>query len=135
VPPPPPDSVPLVTALALVAAGGAAGSMARYLIALAATPIAARFPAGTLCANVLGCLFAGVLLFFVMQRDQPSIHLRLLVATGFLGGLTTFSTFGFETVHLLQRGQTGAAVLNIAANVMLSLGAVYLGFAGARSLG
>jgi len=127
-------SVPLPAALGLVAAGGAVGSVVRYLINAAATSMSTRFPYATLFANALGCFLAGILLFFVMQRDQPSLHLRLLLATGFLGGLTTFSAFGFETVQLFLRGQIPAAFLNIAANVALSLGAVFLGFAAARAL-
>jgi CrcB protein len=95
----------LAAAIALVALGGAVGSAVRYLIALASAPVSSRFPSGTLFANTVGCLLAGVLLFFVIQRDQPSPHLRLLLA-----------------------------LLNIAANVIFSLGAVALGFAAARAL-
>jgi len=132
--PPTTIALPLPLALALVAAGGAAGSVLRYLISIAAAPFSARFPAGTLLANTLGCLLAGVLLYFITQRDMPSPQLRLLVGVGFLGGLTTFSAFGFETLHLLQKGHTAAAIVNIAANVGLSLAAVVVGFGAARSL-
>lgn len=130
----PQATLPSASAVGLVAAGGAAGSVLRYLISLVSAPLSARFPWGTLMANAVGCLPAGILLFFVMHRDQPSPQLCLLLATGFLGGLTTFSAFSFETIHLLQRGQMGTAIVNTVANVALSLGAAFAGFAAARAL-
>ncbi len=104
------------------------------MINTAAATVDARIPLGTLAANLLGCMLAGVLLAYVVQRDQPSPHLRLLLATGFLGGLTTFSAFGFETVQMFQRGLSMAALINIFANVTLSLGAVFAGYGAARMI-
>jgi CrcB protein len=125
----------LLTNVLLVAAGGAAGSVARYAInGLAVATVGTRFPAGTLTANLLGCLIIGVLLFFIMDRAQPSVAVQRLLITGFLGGLTTFSSFGYETVLLMRQGEVGKAALNIGANVVLGLGAVWGGFAAARAI-
>jgi CrcB protein len=125
----------------LVAVGGAFGSVARYSINGLALRIAGkdlttgtRFPLGTLIANLLGCLIIGILLFFIMDRNQPAAWVRLLVITGFLGGLTTFSSFGYDTILLMQQGEVGRALLNIGANVVLGLAAVWLGFAGTRAI-
>lgn len=123
-----------VLAAVLVGAGGAAGSVARYFVSLGAAPISARFPAGTLVVNGVGCLLAGVMLFFVTKMDAPSAPVRLLVATGFLGGLTTFSAFGSETVRLMQLGDYRRAAMNIAANLVLGLLAVLAGYAAARAV-
>jgi CrcB protein len=126
-------SLSLPVAVAWVAAGGAIGSVLRYLIAVAAAPISSRFPSGTLIANVTGCLCAGVMLYLVLNRPGFPPSLRLLITTGFLGGLTTFSTFSAETLHLLERGQIGAAALNVGLNVLLGLGAAWVGYTVMRA--
>ncbi|MDX2130851.1 MAG: fluoride efflux transporter CrcB [Planctomycetota bacterium] len=121
----------LVQAL-LVAAGGAVGSVARFALSRGAVAlVGASFPWGTLAVNVLGCAAAGVLLG-AASRDQGASPARLFLVTGVLGGFTTFSAFGAETVALAQRGQWGGAGLNVLANVVLGLGAAGLGFVLAR---
>jgi len=74
------------------------------------------------------------MLYLVLNRPGLSPSLRLLITTGFLGGLTTFSSFSAETLHLFERGQAGAAALNVGLNVLLSLAAVWAGFAAARAV-
>src|SRR3954465_6157521 len=93
----------------LVAAGGAVGSMARYQIGawVLARTETWSFPLGTFIVNVLGCLIAGVLIGIAEYRSFLTPELRLLLFTGFLGGFTTFSAFGVETVALIERGQFG----------------------------
>lgn len=121
--------------IACVGIGGAAGSVARYLMNRGAIEMfGTRFPAGTLAVNIIGCLIAGCLLFSITERESPSPAARLLLMTGFLGGLTTFSAFGYETVLLFQQGNTGRAAANVLANVVLSLSAVFAGFAGMRAI-
>lgn len=124
----------LPVAVAWVAAGGAIGSVLRYLIAVAAAPISSRFPCGTLIANAAGCLCAGVMLHLVLNRPGFPPSLRLLITTGFLGGLTTFSSFSAETLHLFERGQMGAAALNVGLNLLLSLGAAWAGYTAMRAV-
>jgi len=130
----PPASGNIFTNIALVAVGGAAGSVARYGLNIAAEKtIGPKFPAGTLAANLLGCLVIGAFLFFIADRAQPSPQVRLLAITGFLGGLTTFSSFGSETIQLFLAGTPGRAIANIAANVICGLSAVWLGYTLAKA--
>ncbi|HPF70830.1 MAG TPA: CrcB family protein, partial [Candidatus Krumholzibacteria bacterium] len=91
-----------------------------------------RFAFGTLAVNVLGCLLLGALL--EAERHTPLVTppLRLLLAVGFLGAFTTFSTFGWETFRYLQDGATQLALANVSANLVLGLGAVWSGWGLAR---
>ena len=110
----------------LVAAGGAVGSMARYQVGawvLARTETWA-FPLGTFIVNVLGCLIAGVLIGIAEYRNFLTPELRLLVFTGFLGGFTTFSAFGVETVALVERAQYGMATFYVVASVVCGVAAL-----------
>jgi len=110
----------------LVAAGGAVGSMTRYQIGawvLARTETWA-FPLGTFLVNVLGCLIAGVLIGIDEQRHFLTLELRVLLFTGFLGGFTTFSAFGVETVALVERGAFGVATVYVLSSVIIGLGAL-----------
>ena len=123
----------------LVGFGGAVGAIARYGLTGAAQraiggELGARYPLGTLAANVLGCLMAGVVAYFFVDRPVLTPHQRLLLMTGFLGGLTTFSSFGYETAMMARGSDWWAAFLNIAANVVLSLAAVWAGWAGSRAV-
>ena len=117
----------MLTKLLAVGAGGAIGAMLRYGIHLYWTRRVV-FPLGTLSANVLGCLLIGVVMAISMRRDWPSEHAKLLIVTGLFGALTTYSTFAFETLDLAQQGKAGAAIMNVAANLALSLGAVWIGW-------
>lgn len=114
--------------LVAVFVGGGAGALTRYAITLASQAIAGhRFPVGTLACNVLGCMAAGAVLRLAVDRGEMGSPARLFVLTGFLGGLTTFSAFGFETAQLLRAGGAWAALANVALNVVLSLAAVGAG--------
>ncbi len=108
-------------------AGGALGTGARYAVQLAAARWT-LFPWGTLTVNALGCLAIGVLGRLVHQRDLGREELRLLLITGFLGGFTTFSAFGYDTFSLWRTGQARLALLNIVSNNALGLLAVALGW-------
>ena len=111
----------------LVAAGGAVGSMARYGIGawvLARTETWA-FPLGTFLVNVFGCLIAGVLIGVAEYRNFLTPELRLLIFTGFLGGFTTFSAFGVETVALIERAQYGMAMFYVVSSVICGIVALF----------
>ena len=113
--------------------GGFAGSVVRYLVSGWAQTISTSvtFPYGTLAVNVLGCLVIGVLSYLADARGLFSAEARLFLFVGVLGGFTTFSTFGNETLNLIRDGEMLVASLNVAANVVLCLLAVWAGRAGA----
>ncbi len=82
------------------------------------------FPYGTFIVNITGCFLIGFLAGLADSRVDFSETARAMVFTGILGALTTFSTFSFETIELLQRGQTSAGLTNLLLQIMLGLGAV-----------
>ena len=120
----------MIQSLILVALGGAAGSVARFLTVTATARVAGGWPWGTLAVNVAGGFAIGVLYILLAPRTQLS---PLLVA-GFLGGFTTFSAFSLDALRLWEAGQTAQAAAYVAASVILSLAAVALGAALARSI-
>lgn len=113
----------------LVALGGAIGSVARYKLSgyVLHHTIDWRFPAGTFAVNVIGCLVAGVLAGLAERHDILTPDARLLLFTGVLGGFTTFSAFGLETMILLKRGELVIASANIVLSVAAGLAALWLG--------
>lgn len=133
------DLVRELSAAGLVAIGGGLGALVRYLMGLAmVAAFGARFPLGTLAVNVIGCFLAGVLVGRVLPLHAPAVHgaslssalphtTRLIALVGFLGGMTTFSAFGLETVELARRGSLGLAGINIVLNLVLGFGAAWLG--------
>ena len=116
--------------LLLVAAGGALGSAARYLLSgwTLQHTLEWRFPLGTFLVNVLGCLAVGVLGGLVVKHDLLSAEARLFLFTGIAGGFTTFSAFGLETFYLLRRGELLVAGGYVAASVAAGLLVLWLGF-------
>jgi len=123
-----------VTKLLLVGAGGALGALLRYLVAgLVAGRSPAQFPWSTLVVNAVGCLVIGCLMAVAEARSWFGAELRLLLFTGVLGSFTTFSTFGFDTFHLLRQGESGAALLYVAASLGLGILLVVVGFLVTRS--
>lgn len=92
------------------------------------------FPWATLLVNVLGCLVLGALMVWVARTDDLAPRVRAFVGVGLLGSLTTFSTFGVETVELAREGHTGGALLNVALNLGVGLAAVLVGRAAALAV-
>ena len=123
----------------LVALGGAAGSVARYAIAgaLNPTPVAhapepswGAFPTGTLAVNLIGCALIGLLAGWLgSASSQPNTHWQPLLATGLLGGFTTFSAFGMETVHLVRAGLLMPAAAYVLASLTLGITLAAAGYA------
>ncbi len=113
----------------LVAAGGALGSVLRYLVGGLMHDVlhADTFPIGTFTVNVVGCLCIGLLSYLIEDRSVLTQSHRLFLVVGVLGGFTTFSSFGNETVALLRDGESFYALLNIAGNVLIGLAAVAAG--------
>lgn len=118
----------------LVGAGGFLGSVARYLVSLWATKtLGNAIPYGTLAVNVLGCFLIGFLTEHHLISLTPVV--RSLLATGFLGGFTTFSAFSYETISMLTMGSRVTATLNILLNLILGLSMTLFGRILAQRLG
>ncbi|SFG73707.1 CrcB protein [Methylobacterium gossipiicola] len=117
----------------LVFVGAGLGGMVRHGIGLASVRLGSDFPFGTLAINVLGSILMGVLVGWYAMRSgsQP---LRLFLATGVLGGFTTFSTYALDGIVLLERGETGAALAYIFGSIGLGLGGLLLGLMAMRTL-
>ena len=121
--------------LFLVAVGGAVGSVCRFLTGVAVTRLAGlSFPWGTLTVNVVGSFAIGFLTELVARKLNASMEMRLLIVVGFLGGFTTFSSFSLDTMVLVERGATVAAVSYVLASVLLSLLAAFGGLALGRTV-
>jgi len=96
---------------------------------MVALSLPARFPWATLAVNVLGSLLIGWLMARLGPMETPTAaSMRNLLTTGFCGGFTTFSTFSWQTLEQMQKGQWGAAAANVLLSVSLCLLAVWLGF-------
>jgi fluoride exporter len=121
--------------LLLIAAGGAIGTLGRYLLSGYAHRVttSAIFPVGTLTVNVLGSLIIG-LLWGWFENSVLSPPLRSFLFIGILGGFTTFSTYSLETLNLLRDGELKLAFLNLVLNNILGIGFAFLGFAITKQL-
>jgi CrcB protein len=119
-------AAPLWSQLLAVGGGAAAGAILRWGAGLALNHRWAGFPLGTLAVNAVGGLLVGLALAWFEGR--PDEWWRLLVVTGFLGGLTTFSAFSVESLLLLQRGQLALAALHAAAHVFGALASAWVGY-------
>ncbi|MBI5649661.1 MAG: fluoride efflux transporter CrcB [Chloroflexi bacterium] len=113
----------------LVGIGGFIGSILRYLVSGWAQQISrsVEFPYGTLAVNLIGCFIIGALAQLADARGIFSSEARAFVFIGILGGFTTFSSFGNETMNLLRDGESLRAFANVSAHIVLGLGAVWLG--------
>lgn len=115
--------------LLLVAIGGGLGAAARYKVGGLVLHHFAhwKFPLSTFAVNVSGCLLAGLLAGLAVRHEFFGTDARLLLITGLLGGYTTFSAFGLDTVYLLERHEPWLAVLNVGASALAGVLAVWLG--------
>lgn len=119
--------------LLAVAAGGAAGSVARYvMMERVGHWLGTGFPFSTLAVNVAGSFAMGVFIELSALAWSPSPEIRALVVVGVLGGFTTFSTFSLDVALLLERHQTAAAVAYMAGSVLMSVAALFFGLAAVR---
>jgi CrcB protein len=119
----------------LVAAGGALGSVARYLTGLATLRwFGPGYPWGTLAVNIVGGLAIGVFAELIARRFDGSPELRMFIITGILGGFTTFSAFSLEVTAMAERGDYMAAIGYVLISVIISVAAVFAGLALVRGL-
>ncbi len=118
-----------------IAIGSALGGVSRYLLGgLVQQAAGAGFPAGTLVVNVTGSFLLGLLLRYALETPTFTPEVRGLLTIGFCGGYTTFSTFSYETVALLEDGQWSRAAAYVALSLVLSVGATLAGLLAARGL-
>ncbi len=121
--------------IVLIGLAGLAGTLCRYWMSGAlAQRYGEIFPLGTLLVNVVGCFLAGFLFHLLHERLLVSSTLQAVVFIGFLGGLTTFSSFGLQTFSLLRDGALGLAALNVVISNLVGLLMVWVGYSLARSI-
>ncbi|MBK8276278.1 MAG: chromosome condensation protein CrcB [Nitrospira sp. UW-LDO-01] len=126
----------MLRTLFLIGTGGFIGSILRYLVSGYAQQLSKsiQFPFGTLAVNILGCALVGFLAELADQRGVITGETRAFLIVGILGGFTTFSAFGNETMNLLRDGELWLACGNIIGHTVLGLGAVWLGYSTAYLL-
>ena len=117
----------MIASIASVSAGAAIGALLRWLLASRFNHLFPALPLGTLAANLVGGYLIGVAIAIFAQMPELSPQARLFVITGFLGGLTTFSTFSAEVVTQLQQGHTAWALATAAAHLFGSFALTALG--------
>ncbi len=115
--------------------GGALGAVLRYLISSGVYHWMGRsFPYGTLVVNVLGSLAIGLLSILLVEKFNVSQEIRLGLVVGVLGALTTFSTFSWDTLHLLEQGFVTKAFVNVLLNVTVCIAAAWIGAQWAKAM-
>jgi CrcB protein len=121
--------MPSLYSVIFVALGGALGSVSRYLLGTWTQTLSRSidFPYGTLTVNLIGCFLIGVLSQLAETRGAFTAESRAFIFIGILGGFTTFSSFGNETINLFRDGEMLNALVNIGANVIVGLLLVWLG--------
>ena len=120
--------------LMYVAIGSAVGGASRFALSTFLQQRAGTFPVGTLVVNITGSLALGFLLRYSLGSTSVSAETRALLTTGFCGGYTTFSTFSYETIKLIEDGDYRRAAVYVAVSVVLSLVGTFLGIIAANEL-
>jgi len=124
-----------VREIVLVAVGGALGAVLRYTIGLAITARATPgFPWNTLAVNVVGAFLIGLLMALPLGDGVPGAAWRLFLATGILGGFTTFSALSYESIALIENGALWAGLANMFGSGAVGLAAAWLGLVAGRAL-
>ena len=117
----------------LIGVAGLLGTLARYsLSGIVARRIGETFPMGTLVVNVIGCFLAGLLFYLLQERFLVNEVVRTALMIGFLGGFTTFSSYGLQTFALLRDGELALALTNVLVSNVLGLITVWAGYSLAR---
>jgi fluoride exporter len=115
--------------LLLIGLAGLIGTLCRYgLSELITKRFGETFPTGTLIVNILGCFCAGVFFYFFIEKSSVGEMVKTTVMIGFLGGFTTFSSFGLQTFNLVREGQVFWAATYVVLSNAIGLGSVWLGY-------
>lgn len=118
-----------------IAAGGALGAVSRFCLGnLISRIIGSALPYGTFVINIVGCFFMGLIMTMIIERGMLATAWRLFLCVGFLGGFTTFSSFGYETLMLLQEEKIVAALAYVGGSIILGLMSAALGVAVGKLL-
>ncbi len=121
--------------LLAIAAGGAIGSVLRFLMSSWVYAVAGRgFPYGTLAVNIVGSLLIGLLTVVLIERMSLGPEWRAAILIGVLGGFTTFSSFSIETLNLIEAGAHAKAIANVLLSVVVCVGATWVGVVAGRQL-
>ncbi len=121
--------------LIAIAIGGAVGAVLRFTLSTSVHRVMGKdFPYGTLTVNVLGSLLMGFFFIMLVERQISSIELRSGILFGVLGAFTTFSSFSFETLALLESGDWGKALINVFVSISCCLLATWIGLGIGRQL-
>jgi len=119
----------------LVGIGGCLGSILRFWLgSYIGGKMGARFPYGTLVVNITGSFLVGLVFAFLTVKTQWSPNWRYLIPIGFIGGYTTFSSFEYETLRMIQDGQIGLGLLYVATSVVIGFVAVWGGMIAGRAI-
>lgn len=110
----------------LVFIGGGLGSLIRFLISLSFQKTTISLPIATLFSNVISCLIFGSFIYFYKEKNMIPDNYKHLILIGICGGLSTFSTFSYETFELLKQGQSLWAIINIALSCVLCTGLFFV---------
>jgi CrcB protein len=122
-----------VPRLLLIGLAGLLGTLARYALSgFIARRFGETFPTGTLVVNIVGCFLAGFLFYLMQERFLVNDIVRTAIMIGFLGGFTTFSSFGLQTFTLLRDGEMGLATMNVLVSNVAGLLTVWAGYSLAR---
>lgn len=118
-----------------IAAGGALGAVSRFCLGnLISRIIGSALPYGTFVINIVGCFFMGLIMTMIIERGMLATAWRLFLCVGFLGGFTTFSSFGYETLMLLREEKIVAALAYVGGSIILGLMSAALGVAVGKLL-
>ena len=121
--------------LLIIALGGALGAVSRFLLSNGVSrALGSALPYGTLVINIVGCFAMGLLMTIIVDREMLPAAWRLFLCVGFLGGFTTFSSFGYEALMLLTEGRLLAALAYVGGSVVLGLVAAAAGVLCARAV-